>query len=131
MMNEKLKMKPWELPVPPDEKLVQGNIWEQEQMPVVEFVQEQTASGIANFTQADWDRQGYCLWKCATLRDQVIIVVDRDIPDGAPAGYPVYSLDELSKIETLPTSTLRLINTAKKVGGAVVTKVELNLEKMP
>jgi hypothetical protein len=71
--------------------------------------------------------QGYCFWRCAALRDETIMVVDQArfdrLPSGAPEGYPLYTLGELEKIEPLPVGTIRLINAAKKAGGAVVISV--------
>jgi hypothetical protein len=78
---------------------------------------------ILNDTLSFIAAHGYCLWRCQAMGGQVIIIVDRDVPAGAPTGYPVYNLEELGKIEPLPASTIKLINTAKRLAGAIVTSV--------
>lgn len=119
--------KPWDFPAP-IEKFEQGNIWQQPaQAPVpadpVEPLSLEEGELVADQTLELLSSQGYCLWKCRQLRGDVIMIVDQVIPLGAPAGYPVYTLAEVEKIDPLRISTLRLVYIAKVRGKAIVTSV--------
>ena len=85
--------------------------------------EEKRVNSVISDTLSQIAARGFCLWRCQALGGQVIMVVDRDLPAGAPSGYLVYCLEELVKIEPLPASTIKLINTAKRLAGAVVESV--------
>ena len=68
--------------------------------------------------------RGWCLWQCWLLDGDVIVVVDETIARDVPSGYPVYLLTELYQLEKADEPTIRLIHEAKKLGGAVVVRVE-------
>ncbi len=66
--------------------------------------------------------QGWCLWKCSALGREVIAVVLDENVEGAPEGYPVYTVAELEELcqGDVSESTLRLVHEAKKLAGAKV-----------
>ena len=66
--------------------------------------------------------QGWCLWRCSTLGDEVIAVVRDELVEGVPEGYPVYTQIELMELDDVNEATLRLVHKAKKIAGAVVQK---------
>jgi hypothetical protein len=83
------------------------------------------AERVALETEALLEKQGWCLWKCATLKGSVILIV-RDALSAYPDGYPVYSEPELEMLsqDGMRESTLCLVHHAKKAGGAVVISVD-------
>ena len=84
---------------------------------------ETSAEIVAQQTQNILAKQGYCLWKCQEIHNEIIMIVDKEMPPEAPSGYPVYTREELEKMDPLPISTVRLINHVKKTSGATVMNV--------
>jgi hypothetical protein len=66
------------------------------------------------------ESQGWCLWRCSTLGDAVIVVVRDELMTGYPAGYPVYLAQELDELGGAGADTMRRIHEAKKLAGAVI-----------
>jgi len=91
---------------------------------------QQSAEEVGARTSELLDERGWCLWECRLLDGDVIVVVDETIARDIPPGYPVYMLSELYQLEKADDSTVRLIHEAKKLGGAVVIRVENPQEDM-
>ena len=83
------------------------------------------ADRVALETEVLLEKQGWCLWECATLKRAVILIV-RDASSAYPEGCPVYTELELEMLSQggIRESTLRLVHQAKKAGGAVVISVD-------
>jgi hypothetical protein len=90
------------------------------------------AEQVALKTEVLLEQQGWCLWKCATLKGAIIMIV-RGEPPTHPEGYPIYTEAELAILcqDDIRESTLRLVYQAKKAAGAVVTSVERLESKTP
>ena len=86
---------------------------------------QEEAEQVAIKTEILLEKQGWCLWKCATLKGAIILIV-RGKPPTHPEGYPVYTEAELEILchDDIRESTLRLVHKAKEAGGAVVISVE-------
>jgi len=82
------------------------------------------AQGVATETRELLETQGWCLWRCRALDDEVIVVASNEHASGCPDGYPVYTELEMSYLLEADDSTLRLVHQAKKLSGATVTGVE-------
>ena len=85
---------------------------------------EQSPEEVAARTSELLGERGWCLWQCQLLNGDVIVVVDDTIARDVPSGYAVYLLTELYQLEKADDSTIRLVHEAKKLGGAVVIRVE-------
>jgi len=72
--------------------------------------------------------QGWCLWQCSALDDEIIALVRDASVKGVPEGYVVYTKAEMEEIGRfkVPQSTIRLVHEAKKRTSATVTSVESN-----
>ncbi|MCX6009262.1 MAG: hypothetical protein NTW48_04410 [Chloroflexi bacterium] len=72
--------------------------------------------------------QGWCLWQCSTLDDEIIALVRDESIKGVPEGYVVYTKAEMEEFGRLnvPHSTIRLVHESKKRTSATVTSVESN-----
>lgn len=98
------------------------SLWEKELARLEAMVQ---AEDVARRTRELFNSQGWCLWKCSTLDDEVIVVVRDESVGDMPAGYPTYydaELEELFK-DDISEATLRLVHEAKK-HGAVITHIQ-------
>ncbi len=75
--------------------------------------------------------QGWCLWQCSTLNDEIIAVVRDESVRGIPEGYTVYTKAELEEVARANTSakTIRLIHEIKKRTHATVMSVESRKER--
>ena len=85
---------------------------------------EQSPEEVGARTSELLGERGWCLWQCRLLDGDIIVVVDETIARDVPSGYPVYLLTELYQLEKADDSTIKLIHEAKKLGGAVVVRVE-------
>lgn len=84
---------------------------------------------VARETRRLLDTRGWCLWRCARLgEDTVVIARDDQVPE-IPPGYAVYTEDELRKLTRTKRAPWRLVNEAKKLAGARVTQVEVNSDE--
>ena len=81
------------------------------------------AEEAARRTRELLDAQGWCLWRCSTLKNEVICVTMDNGDERAPWGYPVYTQTELELLSSAGASTLRLVHEAKKRAGAIVIEV--------
>jgi len=82
------------------------------------------AEYVAQETRRLLDTRGWCLWRCAHLgEDTVVIARDEQVP-GIPPGYAVYTEDELRKLAQTKKAPWRLVHEAKKRAGARVVHVE-------
>ena len=92
-------------------------------LPIAEEEAEKTACASRPLLES----QGYCLWKCQVLRGETIAIINNHfdrLVELPRTRYPVYLLNELERMESLPDHTLRLIHLVKKLaGGATVTSV--------
>jgi hypothetical protein len=86
---------------------------------------QEEAERVALKTEVLLEKQGWCLWKCVTLKGAIILIV-RDASSAYPEGYPVYTEPELEMLgqDGIRESTLRLVYQAKQNGGAVVISVD-------
>lgn len=106
----------WEQPAPVKGPEVR-ELWE---VPLnIEQAQE-----IADQTLQLVHERGWCAWACSLFGGEKIIIIESDEIGDYPDGHPVYTLDELRKLDGSKPSTLRLVNLAKKLGGAQVISVE-------
>ena len=85
---------------------------------------EQSPEEVGARTSELLGERGWCLWQCRLLDGDVIVVVDETVVRDVPPGYPVYLLTELYQLEKADDSTTRLVHEAKKLGSAVVIRVE-------
>ena len=72
--------------------------------------------------------QGWCLWQCSALDEEIIALVRDESVKYVPEGYVVYTKAEMAEIGRfkVPQSTIRLVHEAKKRTSATVTSVESN-----
>ena len=82
------------------------------------------AREVAERTYELLNTQGWCLWQCHTLNDEVIVVARDELVSGFPRGYPVCMEQELKSLLEVENSTLRLIHETKKLAGATVIENE-------
>jgi len=80
------------------------------------------AREVARRTRELLFTQGWCLWKCSTLNDEIIAVVRDENVTGVPIDYPVYTEAELEELcqGDISEATLRLVHEAKKLAGAKI-----------
>ena len=80
------------------------------------------AQEVARHTGELLSNQGWCLWKCSSLGEDIIVVCRNDLCEGYPEDYPVYMEYELEKIGRGDVSdgTLQLIHEAKKLADATL-----------
>ena len=102
-------------------------LWEQPApVPVQKEDEPQPAEAVAERTRELLATRGWCLWKCNTLASEIIAVVLDENVEGAPEGYPTYTVVELEELlqDGVSEATLRLVHEAKKlVGAEVITGV--------
>ncbi|MDD5509488.1 MAG: hypothetical protein PHI12_01560 [Dehalococcoidales bacterium] len=105
------------------EKGMDTSYWEKELAQLEVLAQAEDA---ARRTGELWDKQGWCLWKCSALDDDIIVVCRDEVSAGYPKGYPVYIEYELDMLgrDKANHDSLRLIHEAKKLAGARVIGVE-------
>jgi hypothetical protein len=77
--------------------------------------------------------QGWCLWQCSALDEEIIALVRDESVKDVPEGYVVYTQAEMEEIGRfrVPHSTIRLIHEAKKRTSAAVISVESNHKEKP
>ena len=82
--------------------------------------------GTARRTRELLNSRGWCLWRCSTLHDEVIVVVRDEHVQGVPNAYPVYTEAELNELcrDDVSEATLRMIHEAKKLAKAKVLSGE-------
>ena len=97
-----------------------------EETDAVETTALAQAEEVARHSRQLLATQGWCLWKCGALGDEVIAVVVDENVEGVPRGCPTYTELELEELTrgNIAVSTLRLIHEAKKLAGAVVIGAE-------
>jgi hypothetical protein len=109
----------------------QSNFWENDPEEIesekysvpVEMTWEE-AEKVVQETLAQIELKGWCLWRLRNLKGQEICLIrDYQIQD-YPAGYPVFSLEEMKKLEDVPDKTFRLICHVKDSGDAIIESVE-------
>lgn len=83
------------------------------------------AEETARRTRGHLVTQGWCLWKCSTQGGDIIAVVLDETVEGAPGGYPIYTVAELEELcrDEVSEVHLRLVHEAKKQAGAKVTGI--------
>ena len=99
-------------------------LWEQPApVPLQKEDEPQPAEDVAACTRGLLATQGWCLWECSALGREVIAVVLDENVEGAPEGYPVYTVAELEELcrGDVSEATIRLVHEAKKMAGAKVT----------
>ena len=86
----------------------------------------QPAEEVAAETQRLLEDPGWCLWRCSALGGEVIVVVRDELVTGYPAGYPVYTDQELIELarEGVGVEAIRLAHEAKKSLGAKIQEVK-------
>jgi len=102
-------------------------LWEQSvPVPLQKEDEPQLAEVVAECTRELFATRGWCLWKCSALGGEVICVVQDELVEGVPEGYPVFTKAELEELcqDGVSGATLRLVHEAKKIAGAVVVSVE-------
>ena len=110
------------------EKGIDTALWERELARLEALAQAQE---VARRTGEFLDSQGWCLWKCSTLGNEIIAIVRDKLVEGVPEGYPVYTEAELEELcwDDVSDGTLRLVHEAKKLAGAKVTSKLQNNEE--
>ncbi len=58
--------------------------------------------------------RGWVKWRCAALGGDIIVVVVSMKVEGYPVGLPLYTVDELEKLEDMDADGIRLVHEAKK-----------------
>jgi len=86
----------------------------------------QDAAEVARVTNSHLATRGWCLWKCSTLDDDVIVIMDSYSARGAPTGYPAYTVEEIRLLGQLDETTISLVHEAKRIAGATITSVEVS-----
>lgn len=87
--------------------------------PNLELSQEEAVK-VAAETDRQLGEKGWCLWKCAVLDGDVIVVVLDEMITDFPSGYPIYTLQELHIQANMPAATKRLAHLAKKTAGTKI-----------
>jgi hypothetical protein len=69
--------------------------------------------------------QGWCLWQCSILNDEIIALVRDEFVTGIPEGYVIYTKAEMEEAgrSNLSPRTLRLIHEVKRHSAATVVSV--------
>lgn len=80
----------------------------------------QPAEVVAEETRRQLEGQGWCLWRCSTLGDDVIVVARDELVTAYPTGYPVYLVQELEELLGASADTVRRIYEVKKLTEAVI-----------
>lgn len=104
------------------EKGMDTSSWEKELARLEALAQ---AEGVARYTSETLDNRGWCLWKCSSLNNDIIVVCRDEIISGYPKGYPVYIEHELESIgrHDISPYLLNLVHEVKKLAGAVVVSI--------
>lgn len=70
--------------------------------------------------------RGWCLWKCSTLNNEIIVLLRDELVTEYPEEYPAYTDFELRELCNggITEETLRIVHKAKKLAGATVISVE-------
>jgi len=84
----------------------------------------QSPEEVAAETHRQLEDPGWCLWRCSTLDDEVIVVVRDELVTGYPPGFPVYTAQELFECTKAGGEFIRVAHEAKKTLGAKVAAVE-------
>jgi len=105
------------------ENQLQGDIWDRR-----DAFSEDVHIPVETTTEELLATQGWCLWQCSALDDEIIALVRDASVKGVPEGYVVYTKAEMEEIGRfkVPQSTIRLVHEAKKRASATVISVESN-----
>lgn len=79
-------------------------------MPITQVVEE---------SQKQLDKKGWVMWRCTNFGDEHIIIVLDDMVTGYPKGYPVFTADEMEKVENM---------TSKQISAAIRVKKAMRAE---
>ncbi|MBA7712085.1 hypothetical protein ES703_121055 [subsurface metagenome] len=82
----------------------------------------ETAEGATAESSKLLEDQGWCLWRCRGLGDDIIVVIISELITSYPTGYPVYTLQELEDILPLDDQLLQAAHRAKKELGAQISQ---------
>lgn len=88
-----------------------------------DVVSEDVSIPLETTTEELLATQGWCLWQCDALDDEVIALVRDESVKYIPEGYVVYTQAEMAEIGRfkVPQSTLRIIHEAKKRRATVLS----------
>jgi hypothetical protein len=78
-------------------------------------VQHMSYEEVSRRTTIALKEKGWCCWQCATLDNEIIVIVRDEEVSGYPAGHPVYTERELKDLALMNASGMRLIQEAKKM----------------
>lgn len=78
------------------------------------------AEAVVAETQELLEDPGWCLWRCSALANDVIVIVRDELVAGFPAGYPVYTTQELVELAAADEGMIRIAHEAKKLLGAKI-----------
>ena len=86
----------------------------------------QPVEAVAVETQKLLADPGWCLWRCSALSGEVIVVARDELVPGYPAGYPVYTDQELIELarEGVGVEVIRMAHEVKKTLGAKIEEVK-------
>ena len=102
------------------ENQLQGDIWDRR-----DAFSEDVHIPVETTTEELLATQGWCLWQCDALDDEIIALVRDASVKGVPEGYVVYTKAEMEEIGRfkVPQSTIRLVHEAKKRHAATLQSV--------
>lgn len=81
------------------------------------------AREVARRTKDLLATRGWCLWKCNTPED-IIVVTRNKLIDSYPQGYPIYTQAELELLSNTGEFTKLLVHEAKKITRATVVNIK-------
>lgn len=77
---------------------------------------------VAAETHRQLEERGWCPWDCSELGSETVIVaIDETVQ--VPAGYPVYTVQELEEAIDLDGRQLQTVHELKKLAGARIRGV--------
>jgi hypothetical protein len=88
------------------------------------LIDDKTAEIVAVETILQLGARGYCLWKCALLEGEVIMLVNGKRSDQIPAGYTIYTVEEIDRSFGMSVDELRRLHRVKKITGATLISFE-------
>ena len=74
------------------------------------------ACALAAGTGEQLRTRGWCVWQCAALDDDLMLIVRDDTVSGTPAGIPRYTVAELEMLHRhgMSSFTMRMVHAVKK-----------------
>ena len=121
-------LKFWDQPVPVEIEPMQASLLDQpasveEKVPDLPAVtlSDKEAEQVAEDTLQHLADDGFCLWRCRALKNQIIMIVLSDCEVENRAGYPAYTLEELEMLDGSDEQHFRFINQAKKFGCTLIS----------